>query len=146
MQTPRVTLDTNVLISGVLFPTGSPQVILRAWKRSAFVLVTSSQLIEEFSDVLHRPNIRKKYHISESEIEKILWLLCLKSFLVEPEPIQSIPVRDAKDVMVLATALSGAANYLVTGDKDLLVLQDNSEISGLIIVTVKMFLSVLDLP
>ncbi|HSH81667.1 MAG TPA: putative toxin-antitoxin system toxin component, PIN family, partial [Herpetosiphonaceae bacterium] len=55
----------------------------------------------------------------------------------EPFPVA---VRDVKDAHVLAAALDGSADYLITGDDDLLVLADDPRLGTLQIVTIRVFL------
>jgi putative PIN family toxin of toxin-antitoxin system len=66
--------------------------------------------------------------------------------VVNLQPIHSVQVRDAKDTLVLATAVNGHADYLVTGDADLLELTDHPKIRPLKIVRARAFLDVLARP
>ena len=141
MKKLAITLDTNVLVSGIILSHGNPSSILALWKKGVFTFVLSSEIFEELTETLQRLKIAKRYDISFERIKNITKLLEKKSRIVPTSPISSaIPLRDQKDAVILGTALSGQADYLVTGDKDLLVLHGDSHIGNLYIVTPKQFL------
>lgn len=140
MKKFTVTLDTNVIVSGIILARGNPALILSLWKKHSFTLILSSDILEELKETLRRLKIAKHYDISPDRIKNSTKLLRKKSRIVLPVPISSsIPLRDQKDAEILGTALSGKADYLVTGDKDLLVLEGDSHIGSLHIVTPKQF-------
>lgn len=138
----RVTVDTNVLVSGIISEHGSPFFLLEYWKVGKFELITSLELIWEFENVLQRAKILK-YPIAGDQSTKIIRLLRNEAKLCLPAPFLSVDIRDSKDTIVVATALGGKADYLVTGDKDLLVLRDNPRLKSLKIVTVDEFLKMI---
>jgi uncharacterized protein len=78
--------------------------------------VASWALIEEVVAVMRRPKLRRRYDITESDVAELVVLLSLALPTVEYET----PVRDPKDAPVIAAALSGNADVIVTGDDDLL--------------------------
>lgn len=80
-------------------------------------VVTCGMQLRELAEVLNRPRIRK--YISESQAEEFIDLLLEVVRMVEPE--QGPPLcRDPKDDYLLYTALAARADYLVSGDNDLL--------------------------
>lgn len=85
------------------------------------------------------------YHIPPEEIAAIFDGLEHATRVVPMTEIP-LPVRDPKDVHILATALGGDADYLVTGDHDLLVLRGDPRLGRLQIVTAAEFLAILDQP
>lgn len=111
----RAVLDTNVWVSGLAFPAGPPGRILHAVRTGRVRAIASWSLVEEIVDVLHRPAIRDLGITQETVVEV---LLLLAPFL--PEVEFSLPVRDPKDARVVASALDGGAEVIVTGDGDLL--------------------------
>lgn len=144
MKKLKVTLDTNVIVSGIILEHGIPYSILELWRRGAFLLITSSELIDELMEVLHRAKTVKNYDIPIEKLTAIGKLLKQKSRVVIPTPfIQTIPLRDKKDTFILETAMAGKAEYLVTGDKDLIFLRDQSEIKPLVIIAPQQFLELL---
>jgi len=126
---PRVVLDTNVFVSGVFFRPSNPGRIVDAWWEHKIDLVISPPLFEETLKILTQTNKRlgggldfiKKF--KETVQDLALW--------IKSTPGAKI-CRDPKDNMVLDTAYQGGAEFIVTGDKDLLVLK---KYKGVTIVT-----------
>ncbi len=142
---PRAVVDTNLFVSGTILKRGNPYRLLLAWRASAFTLLLTGQQREELEDVFGRPAITERYRINQTEVEE------LRSGFDAAEPVvpsEAVPVyvRDPKDVKILAAALGGGADYLVTGDQDLLVLGGNPLLGSLSIVTVAEFLRILGDP
>ena len=81
----KVVLDTNVLISGVI-ASGYSASILDAARREEIKLVTSTQLLEEFSDVISRRHIARKYPKAAQEAESLLDFL--RGFSILPQAFQ----------------------------------------------------------
>ena len=138
----RVVVDTNVLVSAFIIPHGNPYKLLLLWLEGQFFLLTSSPLREELADVLGRAKFTK-YGLTPKEQQQRLKLIEEKSIDVSDFPSLPVIVRDTKDEKVLATALGGKADYFVTGDEDLLILNDNPKLGRLKLITVKEFLIVL---
>lgn len=112
----RVLLDTNVLVSAILFG-GIPRQLLDAALTGDLDLVTSQPLLAELETVLTR-----KFEFPSSMTASIRAELEALSEVVEPVEIKRV-TRTAADDVVLATAVAGAAETIVTGDKELLALQ-----------------------
>jgi putative PIN family toxin of toxin-antitoxin system len=116
----RVILDTNVLLSGILSPLGAPAELLYAWERKIFTLVACDALIAEFRDVAGRPFFRVRLRASVAE----LLAAGLRDFSLYCRDLPSSPIApDPKDSYLLAMAEAGQADFLVTGDKELLSLR-----------------------
>ena len=118
----RVILDTNILLSALLSPLGPPAKLLTAWERGTFTLVACDELIAEFRGVARRPFFRERLRASATE----LLAAGLRDFSfycgdLAPGPIAA----DPKDSYLLAMAEAGRADFLVTGDKELLALKDH---------------------
>ena len=110
-------VDTNVLVSALVFKHKPEQVISEIFHSGLFLF--SDETLEELIDVLGRPKFSK--YISAETIHDYLKLL--DNFSIFVKPSQKITLcRDPKDNMILELALSGQANYIITGDQDLLVL------------------------
>ena len=90
-----------------------------------------------------RPRIRERYRIGDAEVA--LLLQRLSSCIESPRSVTrlGVEVRDPEDRHVLAAAVGGKVEYLVTGDNDLLVLRDHPAVAPLRVVTVQEFLAVL---
>jgi len=118
----KVVLDTNVLISGMI-ASGYSASILDAARREEIKLVTSAHLLEEFSEVVSRRRIVRKYPQVAENSEVLLDFLrafaILTSGIPEPNPAS----RDRDDDFVLACALDENADCVVSGDPHLLDLK-----------------------
>jgi len=139
MRKTRAVVDTNIFISGLLIPRSYPYQVLRAWQRGDFILLVSQYLVDEITEVLYRPKFAKKYGITRQRLTKIEQLLSSQVEEVMPEE-SSVEVRDKKDQDVLNTAITAKAQYLITGDEDLLVLAGQKGLGKLQIVRPKDFL------
>lgn len=121
----QVVLDTNVLVSGLAFPTGPPGRIVSAWRAGAFGLVASEFMLDELARIL--PALSHRTGFCAADVRDFLDLMRAMSTIVELSAdhlalAQGSGLRDLDDTPILATLLVSSADCLVTGDKDLLVL------------------------
>jgi putative PIN family toxin of toxin-antitoxin system len=116
-------LDTNVIVSGTIGNSGSPFIILEAWRKGRFILITSQTLIDEVERVFRYPRIQKKYHITEKQVTNVIKNLINYSIATPRNIKLSVITKDPPDNEVLIAALEGEADYIVTGDADLLELK-----------------------
>lgn len=129
---PRVVVDTNVFVSGLLFG-GNPGKILEAIKEKKLELVISPEIEVEILEKL------EKFGLAERQIKDWKQLLENTAIPIIPKrPVQAS--RDTKDNKFLAAAGEANAEFLVSGDKDLLVLGAFEKTA---IVTPKQMLEVL---
>jgi putative PIN family toxin of toxin-antitoxin system len=103
----------------------------------------SPLLREEYARVLPRPKFRRAYGLTPEVVADLLALIDARAVAVAPAAQLPVEVRAPKDTMVLAAALGGAADYLVTGDEDLLALAGDPRLGTLRIVTARAFLDAL---
>lgn len=115
-----IVLDTNVLLSGTAYPGSIPGKIVSAWRNGSLEVVLSQYILDELQRVLPRLNHRLDW--SSLEIRDFVDSLALLADLVDPVETSEPVLRDSADRPVLGTFLAAKANYLVTGDKDLLAL------------------------
>ena len=123
----RIILDTNVLVSGLMFPDSVPGRAVAAWREGRFDLVVPLAQLEEIGRVLAYPKIQRIVRWNEEAIGRFLKQLYLRGQVVEPEA-QSLEVRDRDDLHVLQALAAGLADLLVTGDQDLLALRGRHRI------------------
>lgn len=141
----KVVIDTNLLISAIIIPQTNPDKVIQAWEKDIFILLVSQQLMSEFEDVISRKKFLNYHAVFKERGEELIASLKAAAEPVDPLPVKKLPVhsRDSKDDYLLATAFGGGADYLVTGDEDLLVLNTNPGLGKLKIVSVRQFLSVI---
>lgn len=124
MAALRVVLDTNVLLSGIAYPASVPGKILAAWRHGSVEVLLSAYIVEELRRVL--PRLEHRHGLTRTEIDDLVDALSIQAEIVEPLRDIDPSLRDAADRPVLGTLLAAlstaAANYLITGDKDLLAL------------------------
>lgn len=113
----RIVLDTNVLISAIVFG-GKPREILEMVKNKELSGVISPVLVAELEEILSKKIKYPKERVLQVEKK-------MKKILRVVRPVKSIKVaRDDDDNRVLETAIEGRCAYVVTGDKDLLDLKN----------------------
>ena len=118
----RIVIDTNVLLSALLFHAGTLSWLRSAWQSEVIHPLVSRDTTAELIRVLHYP----KFHLTNDDREDLLgdYLPWCESVTILAST--KIPdCRDPFDRPFLDLALSAKADALVTGDKDLLVLVDN---------------------
>jgi hypothetical protein len=138
----RVVLDTNILISGLVAEGGPPRQVLDAWLEGRYTLVTSLYLVEELIHVLSYPRIAERLRLDEVELEAILAAILAKAEVTPGQLRLPGATRDPKDDAVVACAIEGKADYIVSGDQDLLAL---GEYEGIQVVTPRRFVEILAL-
>ena len=129
----RAVLDTNVLVSALLF-TGPPSQLVPAWQGGRLCPVVSAEILEEYIRVLAYP----KFKLTSSEIVGLIEEDLLPFVdTVRAKPISVPTLRDPDDMKFLACAISGRVPWLVSGDNDLLSLH---KVDSVEIVSVTNFL------
>jgi len=117
----RAVLDTNVVVSGVIKEEGSSGQILRLFfQERKFIAVTSLDILAEIREVLRRDKIRKYHAWTDEQIDTFVAFLYTQSIVTEGQLTVDIVTRDREDNKFLACAQEGNADYIVTGDNDLL--------------------------
>lgn len=134
-------VDTNIFVSGLILKKGLSYQLVNLLKKDSFVLILSKDLRTELEEVLRRIKFAK--FLSEDKISRFFRMIDTIAIVVSPKFNLPVKIRDPKDEIVLAAALGGKADYLITGDQDLLVLKGNSKLGNLGIVTVSEFLALL---
>lgn len=114
----RFVFDTNAILSAVLVPKSKPRQAFDKAKRAGILLV-SDEVIEELNDVLRRDEF-EKYVTEALRIEFLAALLRDAELVQITENVKVC--RDPRDDKFLSLAISGNASCIVSGDKDLLVL------------------------
>jgi putative PIN family toxin of toxin-antitoxin system len=113
---PRIVLDTNVLISALLF-RGLPSRLVPLWQKGKVTLLISSQVLKEYLRVLAYP----KFELAAEEIKAIIEIELLP--FVEAVKVKSkirVIAKDPSDDKFLELAVDGKADFLISHDKHLL--------------------------
>lgn len=137
---PRLVLDTNILISSLIRKHTPPYQLYVAWRDGVFELVTSYPQIDELKRVLAYEKLQRFF--TAEEAQGMLTGIMAHSICIPTIPDVSYS-PDPDDNKIIATAIAGRAEYIVTGDKrDLLDLQS---IEGIQIATAKQTVGILRL-
>ena len=126
----RIVIDTNVLISGVFFG-GFPRKVLSSVVAGEMTACATAEIINEYEAIVHEMIDRKQGHISKNILTPLITAMEII------EPITQIEIsRDPDDNKFLGCAKDSRALYIVSGDKDLLVIEKYENIQ---IITAKEF-------
>jgi putative PIN family toxin of toxin-antitoxin system len=120
-MTIRAVLDTNVVLSGLLWH-GAPHALLDQVREGKLTFISSPALLAELAEVLARPQFETILTRSNTSRERSLAEVRELTEVIEPPPLAEPVCRDPDDDQVLACALAAAANLIVSGDRDLLAL------------------------
>ena len=130
----KIVLDTNVLVSGLLSPYGTPAEIVRMISLGELQLCYDARILSEYRTVLLRP----KFPFESFEISELLKQIELEGYAVAAKSLkQRLP--DPDDEVFLAVALAGSAKYLVTGN---LKYYPKEKRQGISVVSPKEFLEI----
>lgn len=113
----KVVLDTNVIVAA--FATRGLCAELFEVCLIKCKIVLSGYILSEVAEKLVT-----KIHLPQSIVEEILQFLKEHAQIVKPEMIEPFILKDKKDIPIIGTALSGNAQFLITGDKELLSLRE----------------------
>jgi putative PIN family toxin of toxin-antitoxin system len=119
MSTPlRVVLDTNVVLSALVFGGGKAGQLRAAWQQGRFVPLASAATVQELMRVLAYP----KFRLTAPEQKELLadYVPFVETVRVPHPPPLVPPCRDSFDLPFLHLAVAGHADVLVSGDRDLL--------------------------
>ena len=121
----RVVLDTNVVLSALVFRGGAAGQVRLAWQRGLLLPLASAATVQELVRVLAYP----KFRLSQAEQDELMADYLPYAEVVRiPHPPPTVPeCRDALDLPFLHLAVAGKAQLLVSGDRDLLVIATEFE-------------------
>jgi putative PIN family toxin of toxin-antitoxin system len=138
----RAVVDTNVLVSGIvsqrLKPPTATAAVVAAWRAGLFELVLSTDIIGEVDRTLRKPYFARR--IDDATRTRLLGLLRRRSRVIELTIRLSGIATHPEDDLVLSAAVSARADYLVTGDRPLLALASQQDVS---VVSPRAFLAIL---
>lgn len=132
----RAVFDTNTLVSGILH-SGKVKTLVDMVVEGKIQLIASEEIIGEFSRVIKRP----KFKLSEEQQKIFVRFVSNLATVVETRSDFKIVKDDPADNIILNCALDGKADYIVSGDDDLLNLKN---FRGIKIITTKEMIEVLE--
>jgi putative PIN family toxin of toxin-antitoxin system len=135
----RATLDVNVLASAFPVTTGTPAELVARWANQEFEMILSDHIMRGLQRTWQKPYYRLNYSPERAQ-EAMHILRRTASFVVPDKSISNI-APDAEDDLVIATAIAGEVDFLVTGDKRLQALRQVRDVD---IITPRAFLDVLE--
>ncbi len=115
----RIVPDVNVLVSGVLTPSGLPGRIMAAWRQNQIAFVVSLAIIEKTVEVLRRPHILNAFSIEESDIQDLRTFLTEEAVITPGTLDLQVVKEDPEDDTILIAAVEGKADCIVSGDRHL---------------------------
>jgi len=135
IKKPRIVLDTNCVVSALLFSKGSASWLADAWMQQRFIPLVSRETTTELMRVLSYP----KFQLSQDEQEIILAEFLPYAEIVHVKNVTSkLPeIKDPNDLMFLKLAVAGKADALVSGDIHILALK--SQLGKISVLTVNEF-------
>ena len=110
----RILLDTNIVVAGFLSPKGPPGRLVRAWLQGRFELVTSQEQLDELARVLGYKHLRGR--IDPVQAREFLENVDVLAVMATDLPTMELS-PDPADNVILATAVAGRAEAVVSGDK-----------------------------
>jgi putative PIN family toxin of toxin-antitoxin system len=128
----RIVLDTNVLIAALITKGTPPDSLYQAWLEGELELVTSTAQLAEVTAVLARPRLQR--HLDADEAAAIVENLDTRALILEALPDVDLS-PDPRDNPILAAAIAGKADLIVSGDKKHMLAL--GEVEGIPIVTAR---------
>jgi len=131
----KVVYDTNIIISGLLF-SGKQRELLKYVIDHSVQLIISHSIIEEIGDVITRSKFKVHRELQVISVAELIEL----SKLVHPTKKVNIVENDLDDNMIIECAIEGNAEFIITGDSDLLKI---GSYEGIKIIDTNAFLNIL---
>jgi len=129
----KVVIDTNVFVSS--FFGGNPRKIVDMWKQGKLTLCLSKEIVSEYTTVLDRIGLE-----NQKELKEIFSLFArgIQSVFSGKTPVLKVVIDDPDDDKFIECAVALKAEYIISGDKDLL---EVSEYMGIKILNPREFLN-----
>ena len=133
----KIVLDTNTVISGLLWQ-GAPRQILDLARSGSLTLFTSPELLAELANVLERKKFSARLVLAETNVDELVYGYAALAQTIRPAKIKPVIKVDPDDDKVLACAKAAKAEVITSGDDHLLNLK---EYEGIRILTVNQLLA-----
>jgi len=136
-----VVFDTNVVISALLSPKGSPAKLIDLWELETFDLATSLQLLDELERALEYEHVKKYFKQPQEKISALLKRIKTVGIIVDPQFELDVIGDDPDDNQVLECAVAANASYIISGDDHVIGLENYQ---GIVVLPPAGFLTLLD--
>ncbi|MBI5636979.1 MAG: putative toxin-antitoxin system toxin component, PIN family [Nitrospinae bacterium] len=135
----QVVIDTNVFISAILNPKGSPAAIFKLEREKKIKILVFHPILQEYRKTLSYPHLQKKHGLSTEQIGKKMLRLVKYGKFINPETKLDIIADDPDDNIFLECAVAGEVDYIISGGKHL---KDLKNFSGIKILDPAAFLNI----
>jgi putative PIN family toxin of toxin-antitoxin system len=136
-----VVFDTNVIISALLSPKGSPAKVIDLWEAEEFDVAISKQLLDELERALEYKRVKKYFKQPQEKINALLKRIRTVGIMVDPQFELDVIDDDPDDNRVLECAVAANASYIISGDDHLIDLENYQ---GIVVLPPAGFLTLLD--
>lgn len=137
----RVVLDTNIFVSATIKPNTAPALVTEKFLHGEIEALVSRELLKELEESIFYLRSRKYSNWTDVEVMRFVGDIKEIAQEIVPDSIERVIVDDPDDDVVLAIAIAGRADYIVSGDRHLL---DLREYKGVPIITATRFLNLLE--
>jgi uncharacterized protein len=117
MSIPRVVIDTNCLVSALIFSRGRFAWLRDGWQARRFIALASHDTVRELMRVLHYPKFKLSHDEQETLLAEFLPYVETVQIVATPEVLPAI--RDPDDIIFLVLAAAAKADALISGDGDI---------------------------
>ena len=115
----KVVLDTDELVRAVIKSSGLPDQIVQARRDGKFEMVLSPAMLAELAKVLRYPRLRKLHGWTDAQVDELVDGLRAAAAVVAGDVEVSVVTDDPNDNVILACAVEGGVDYVVSGDAHL---------------------------
>lgn len=137
----RVVLDTNIFVSATIKPNTAPALVTEKFLHGEIEVLVSRELLKELEESIFYLRSRKYSNWTDVEVMRFVGDIKEIAQEIVPDSIERVIANDPDDDVVLAIAIAGRADYIVSGDRHLL---DLREYKGVPIITATRFLNLLE--
>lgn len=137
----RVVVDTNVLVSNYLNPKGTPARLMKLLEERRFTMLVSDDILEEYRKTMLRDHLVATHRLTNHQIAIMIATFREEQPVIVSERIINAVPNDSDDDIFIECAVSGGADFIVSGDRHLLSI---GEYRGIRIITAAMFVSYLE--
>ncbi|MFW6118693.1 MAG: putative toxin-antitoxin system toxin component, PIN family [Chloroflexota bacterium] len=137
----KIVLDTNILVSALINPRGSPAQIIDYVFENKVRLFISPPIVEELERVLNYPKLMKRHGLGRKKLKEFISNLLSIMLLAQGEETIEVITEDPSDNRYLSCAVNAKVDFIISGDVHLLKLE---EYGGIQIVTAAQFLEIME--